>query len=49
MSLLKIAQNVNTTAGQQFFPHLRNYFRFEVKNNRIIYVSNFFPCYYEIL
>ena len=43
MPLLKVLQNVNATAGQYFFPHLNNYFRFFVINNRISYVSHFFP------
>ena len=47
MALLKVVQNVNATACQLFFPHLNNYFRFVVKNNRIFYMSHFFSYYYE--
>ena len=36
----------NTNAGL-YFPHLSNYFRFSVKDNRVFFMCNFFLVYYE--
>ena len=47
MPLLKVARYVNATAGHLFVPHRSNYFRFIVRDNRIFYLSHFFPGYNE--
>ena len=41
MALLKVAQNVNATAGQSFFPHFNNYFRLVVKTT-VFFIGNIF-------